>query len=196
MNSTLKRIIQKVCFGNSITRKRVTFGKGSYIREHAKISGGQYIELGSNVRIYPYCRIECFDYISGEKLSPSLKIGDNVLMGRNNTILCADSIEIGNDSLLASNIFISDENHGINPEAGVRYECQRLSTNPVKIGKNCWIGEKVMIMPGVVIGDNSVVGGGSVVTRSIPQNSIAIGDPAKVIKQYDFDEHCWSRVDT
>ena len=159
MNGTLKRIIQKVCFGNSITRRHVTFGKNSYIREHSKISGGKYIKLGSNARIYPYCRVECFNYISGEKLNPSLKIGDNVLIGRNTTILCADSIEIGDNSMLASNIFISDENHGMNPEAGFRYECQQISTNQVKIGKNCWIGEKVMIMPGVVIGDNSVVGG-------------------------------------
>lgn len=195
MNSTLKRIIQKVCFGNSITRKRVTFGKGSYIREHAKISGGQYIQLGSNTRIYPYCRIECFDYISGKKLSPRLKIGDNVLIGRNDTILCANSIEIGNDCMLAANIFISDENHGTDLSSGKRYECNSIVTERVCIGKNCWIGEKAIILPGVTIGDNAIIGAGSVVTKNIPANVVAVGNPARVIKKYNFNLNCWERIE-
>lgn len=195
MNVFLKKIILKVCFGNSFTRKNVVFGKDSYIREHAKISGGKYINLGNHTRILPYCRIECFDKISGENYSPCLQIGNNVLLGRNSTILCADRIEIGDDSLFASYIFISDENHGMDPEAGIRYEKQKLTTRSVKIGKNCWVGEKVIILPGTVIGDNCVIGAGSVVKGIFEANSMIVGSPGRVIRKYSFETHHWEKLE-
>ena len=62
----IKAISVKLYFGNSFFRKKVKFGRGAFIREHVKISGGKYIILGDNARIYPYSRIECFEWISGE----------------------------------------------------------------------------------------------------------------------------------
>ena len=194
MKETLKKLAVKLFFGNSFFRKGVSFGFGSFIREHAKISGGQYIKIGNHSRIYPYSRIECFDKISGESFSPKLIIGNNVLMGRRTTILCADSITIGDDCMFASDCFISDENHGMDPSLGIRYERQKLTTKPVSIGKNVWIGEKAMIMPGVTIGDNSVIGGGSVVTKDVPANTLVAGNPAKAIKQYNYSTHSWERA--
>ena len=194
MKSILKKFLIKVYFGNPVFRKGIKFGKGSYVREHAQIGGGEHIEFGDNVRVSQYCRIICFDNISGEILNPKLTVGNNVFMGRNLTILCADSVVIEDDCLFGSFCFISDENHGMNPEVGVRYECQQISTNQVKIGKNCWIGEKAIILPGVTIGNNTIIGAGSVVTKDIPADSIAVGNPAKVIKKYNFDLNCWERI--
>lgn len=190
----MKEWILHLLFGNSITRKGVHFDKKSYIREHCKVSRGSNIFLGKHTRILPYSRIECFKYISGERFNPKLVIGDNVLLGRNTTILCAGSIKIGANSLFASYCFISDENHGMDPSLNERYECQKITINSVEIGRNCWIGEKVIILPGVTIGDNTVIGAGSVVTRSLPSNVIAVGNPAKIIKQFNFDNNKWESI--
>lgn len=190
----IKEFILHLLFGNSLVRKGVHFGKGSYIREHCKVSGGNSIFMGNHARIFPYSRIECFTYISGEKFTPRMEIGDNVLLGRNTTILCANSIKIGANSLFASYCFISDENHGMDLSINERYECQKITTSFVEIGQNCWIGEKVIILPGVTIGDNTIVGAGSVVTRSLPANVIAVGNPVRIVKKYNYDKKEWEKV--
>lgn len=64
----------------------------------------------------------------------------------------------------------------------------------MKIGKNCWIGEGVIIMPGVAIGDGCVIGAHSIVKNSIPEASIAVGSPAKVVKRYSFEQKKWIKV--
>ena len=89
---------------------------------------------------------------------------------------------------------ISSENHGMDPESEKSYMRQPLVSKPVSIGDGCWIGEKVCILPGVTIGKKCVIGAGSVVTKSIPDYSIAVGNPAKVVKQYNFETQHWEKV--
>lgn len=191
----LKNIAIKIYYGNPLFRKNIKrIGKDSFIREHTKISGGRYITIGNNTRIYPYSRLECFTNISGKTLNPRLQIGDNIIMGRNTTILCANEIVIGSNCMFGSYCFISDENHGMDPSSDKRYECQPLQLSNVIIGENCWIGEKVIILPGITIGDNSIVGAGSIVTRDIPPNTIAVGNPARVIKRFNYDTRTWEKV--
>lgn len=67
-------------------------------------------------------------------------------------------------------------------------------TAPVKIGKRCWLGEGVIVMPGVTIGDGCIIGAHSIVNKDIPANSIAVGSPAKVIKRYSYEKKCWVKV--
>jgi lipopolysaccharide O-acetyltransferase len=69
-----------------------------------------------------------------------------------------------------------------------------LNSLPVIISKNVWIGESVSILPGVRIGKASIIGANSVVTKDIPDYSIAAGNPAKVIKKYNFATRCWERI--
>ena len=71
---------------------------------------------------------------------------------------------------------------------------QPLQTKPVSIGDGCWIGEKVCILPGVSIGKKCVIGAASVVVKSIPDYCIAAGNPAKVIKRYNFVSHQWEKT--
>ena len=92
---------------------------------------------------------------------------------------------------MASNILITTENHGIDPQK--KYAEQILISNDVKIGRNCWIGEKVTILPGVTIGNNVIIGAGSVVTKSFEDNTIIAGCPAKCIKKYNFDKNQWEK---
>lgn len=193
MKKLIKAIILKVFFGNSFARKGVKFGKGSYIREHAQIGGGKHIRLGTHTRISPYSRLMCFENISGEKLEPELIIGDNVFIGRNITISCCNRVEIGEDTLITGCCFIGDSEHGMDPECGKRYEAQPMIRKATKIGKNCFLGEKAVVLPGVEIGDNCIIGAGSVVTKSFKSDCLLAGNPARVIKKYNFDTNEWER---
>ena len=109
-------------------------------------------------------------------------------------------IEIGNNVLMASHVFISDNSHGsykcnfLDSDPTVPPAKRNYVTAPIKIGNNVWIGEGVMIMPGVTIGDGCVIGAHSIVNKSIPENTIAVGTPAKVIKQYNFETKHWEKA--
>ena len=71
---------------------------------------------------------------------------------------------------------------------------RKYRTRPVFIEDNVWIGESVSVLPGVRIGKNSIIGANSVVTKNIPENSIAVGNPARVIKKYNFETSFWEKI--
>lgn len=194
MKKFIKNMAIKCWFGNSMLRKGVTFGKDSYIREHAQIGGGHHITLGTHSRISQYSRLMCFEKISGEELNPQLTIGDNCFFGRNLTISCSNRVEIGNDCLITGYVFICDSEHGMDPECGKRYETQPMIRKTTKIGNNVFIGEKAMIMPGVTIGNNCIIGAGSIVKKSFPDNCMIVGNPAKCVKKYNYKVHQWERI--
>lgn len=141
--------------------------------------------LKSKVRLGDDTRI---DFYANGRLS----IGEKCYLGNRNSFLVGADITIGNRVLMASDVMIASENHIPKPEQDDIYG--DLDMRPVVIGDGCWIAEKVCIMPGVQIGDYSVVGAASVVTKSIPSYSIAVGNPAKVIKKYNFNKHIWEKV--
>jgi len=110
--------------------------------------------------------------------SGSIMLGDYCLISPGVRISAADSIKIGNNCMLAANVYISDSDwHGIYNRIRP-FRC----TKPVVLEDNVWLGESVIVNKGVTIGENCVVGAGSVVTKNIPPNSIAAGNPARVIK--------------
>ena len=132
----------------------------------------------------------------GNSKQPLINIGNNCYIGFGFTILAGTGakINIGNDVLIASNVLITNENHGINPDDLNEYMNQKLYCKNVSIGDGCWIGEKVCILPGVNIGKKCVIGAGAIVTKSVPDYSIAVGNPARVIKKYDFNKHSWENI--
>lgn len=155
------------------------------------ITNPKYIQLENNIRVKDGARIECYTKFAGKKLTPQLNIKENVIIGYNFSCLVADKITIEKNTILASNVLITSENHSIDPENIIPYHEQPLLTGTVSIGEGCWIGEKVVILPNVNIGKKCVIAAGAVVTKNIPDYSIAGGIPAKVIKRYDFEKHEW-----
>lgn len=169
-----------------------SFGKDSIIMHPSNIPDSQYIKIGSNVTILQNARIQVFNKLTGN--DANVTIGNNCYIGTSLSILAGANVEIENDVLIASNVLITSENHGMNPESEIPYMNQPLLCKPVKIKEGTWIGEKVSILSGVTIGKKCIIGTNAVVTKDIPDYSIAIGIPAKVVKKYNFEKHEWERV--
>ena len=107
-----------------------------------------------------------------------------VCVNKNVHIGCINRITIGKGTLIGSNVLITDHSHGDKEYDLTPSNRPLYSQGPVVIGKNVWIGENVGILPDVTIGDNCIICAGSVVTRSIPNNSIAAGNPARIVRQF------------
>ena len=110
--------------------------------------------------------------------------GKMVYANYNPTCVDDTHIYIGNYTMIGPNVTIATAGHPILPELREKLYQYNMS---VKIGRNCWIGAGVTIVPGVTIGDNTVIGAGSVVTKDIPANVVAVGNPCKVMRQ--INEH-------
>lgn len=110
--------------------------------------------------------------------------GKNVYANFNLTLVDDSHIYVGDYTMIAPNVVIATAGHPILPE--LREKAYQYNM-PVHIGRNCWIGAGALIMPGVTIGDNTVIGAGSVVTKDIPANVVAVGNPCRVMRE--INEH-------
>lgn len=162
-----------------------------YVRGRSSIRFGDGLTTGVNVRLDAY---------APHSSQPVLFIGHHVQINDSVHIGAIEQVVIGDYVLIASRVFISDHNHG---NYQVQDELSRpekppadrpLSSSPVHIGNNVWIGEMVCILPGVSIGDGAIIGANSVVTKDIPSNSIAAGNPARVIRVFDASTQTWKRI--
>lgn len=106
--------------------------------------------------------------------------GNNVYANFNLTMVDDTHIYVGDCTMFGPNVTVATAGHPICPE--LREKAYQFNM-PVHIGRNCWIGAGALIMPGVTIGDNSVIGAGSVVTKDIPSNVVAVGNPCKVMRE-------------
>lgn len=106
--------------------------------------------------------------------------GKNVYANFNLTLVDDTHIYVGDHTMIGPNVTIASAGHPILPE--LREKGYQFNM-PVHIGKNCWIGAGVVIVPGINIGDNTVIGAGSIVTKDIPANSVAVGNPCRVIRE-------------
>lgn len=121
----------------------------------------------------------------------NIYLGNNVSINMNCTFVDCNKIEIGDNVLVASNVQLYTAAHPVelserltpdwNMETG-QYFCRTYAL-PIKIGSGCWLGGGVIVLPGVTIGEGSVIGAGSVVTKDIPANSLAVGNPCHVIRK-------------
>ena len=168
------------------------FGNGSRIDHPAFVLGGESIRIGARVLVHRGSRIEALNPANGVT---RITIGDGVTIHPGFHIGAVDSITIGNGVLFASGVYVTDHDHDFsNPEEAV-IDNHRVLTAPVHIGEFAWLGERVMVLKGVTIGERSIVGAGSVVTGDVLPYSIAVGVPARVIRIYDRQAKRWARVD-
>ena len=150
--------------------------------------GLRYMEFGDQVEMHFNARVQCIDYFqpTNQHFKPRLILHDHVVVQAMCHIGCIDRVEIGEWSTMGARCYITDHTHGGTSREELLLPPRKrplVSRGPVKIGKYVHLGEGVCVMPGVTIGDYSVIGAGAVVTRDIPPFSVAVGSPAKVIKQ-------------
>ncbi len=107
----------------------------------------------------------------------NIRIGKNVFINHSCTMMDRGGITVGDDCFLGPNVSLITTNHGLSPE-----ERRTIINKPIIIGNNVWIGAGAIVLPGVTVGDNAVIGAGSVVTGDVPENTVVVGNPAKIIK--------------
>ncbi len=152
--------------------------------------------FGRNIHLGKYAQIICasdncvrLTSWPCKQADAKIVIGDYCLISPGVRISAAQSIRIGDNCMLAANVIISDSDwHGIYNRIRP-FRC----TKPVVIENNVWLGERVIVTKGVTIGENSVVGAGSVVTKNIPANSVAAGNPARIIKTINSNRRMLKR---
>jgi lipopolysaccharide O-acetyltransferase len=181
----------------SLVYTKLFFSRARLIRLPFDIRNKKNINLGIGLTTGVGCRIEAYPQNSENK--EVLVFGKNVEINDYVHIAAGEKIIIGDNVLIASKVFISDLNHGNykgNYQDSPLSEpnSRKLSTSPIIIKDNVWIGEGVCVMSGVTIGVGCVIGALSVITKDLPDFSIAVGAPAKVIKIFDFDKKEWINV--
>lgn len=167
-------------------RKFNEIGIDSLIMWPFYIRGMSFVKIGNNFHAGHDLTLEALHEHNGIKYSPNIVIGDNVTINSYCHIGCINKITIESGVLIASKVFITDHTHGKTTIEDMNISPNKrplFSKGGVFIKKNAWIGECVSIMSGVTIGENSIIGANSVVTKDIPDNSIAAGAPARIIKR-------------
>ena len=174
------------------------FKNARLIRFPFRVRGKQYIKIGKGFTTGFNCRIDALNINNlGEKYL--IEIGENVEINDEVHIGATEKIIIEDNVLIASKVYISDHNHGSykgdeqDSPMSIPKE-RKIHSSPIKIEKNVWIGELCCILQGVTIGEGSIIGAMSVVTKDIPPYTIAVGSPAKLIKRYNFENKKWDKI--
>lgn len=170
------------------------FGFGSIICFPTNtIQNEKHIRIGSGTMIGPHVALSVGIGPGQQNLPETvLRIGDRCVVGRGSGIIAHTSVEIGDDVWTGHNVYITDQNHGYEDvtQPISRQTCP--PDRPVSIGDGSWLGYGVVVLPGARIGRHVVIGANAVVTGEIPDFSVAVGSPARVVRRY-LSGHGWVR---
>ena len=183
---SLRWLYWKNRFGSSASR--VSIGSHVTFQHPNLLHFGKGVGIGSHTYFLP-CT-----WFAGVKYSPKIIIGDHCWIGIRNSFAAIDKVQIGNNVLFAGYVHITDHSHGFE-DVDLPVMKQKLITKgPVIIEDDCWLGFGCEILSGVHIGKHSVVAARAVVTKDVPAYSVVAGNPARVVKRYNFETKQWERV--
>lgn len=149
---------------------------------------GKNVGIGGNTYLGPVTRYAGISY------NPKIIIGEGTWVGKNCSIAAIDKVEIGKHVLFAGHVHITDHSHGYEDIESPIAPQPLTSKGPVIIEDDCWLGFSCEILSGVHIGKHCVVAARSVVTKDVPPYSIVAGNPARIVKQYNFETQKWEKV--
>ncbi|MGY4384248.1 acetyltransferase-like isoleucine patch superfamily enzyme [Pedobacter sp. UYP24] len=195
-NPTFKKIVHRLLIPKNEARPRIWVkwflnpffhnrGSGSKIRFNVRLDVLPFnkFTLGSNSVIEDFCTIN-----NGVG---NVFIGNDSLIGIGNTII--GPVHIGNNIIIAQNVVVSGLNH-IYLEIDIPISKQPIVSKQIIIEDDCWIAANSVITAGVTIGKHSIVAAGSVVTKDVPPYSVVAGNPATLLKAYNFETKTWERI--
>jgi acetyltransferase-like isoleucine patch superfamily enzyme len=162
------------------------FGHGSVICFPANtIFNEQYIHIGEGTLFGPQITLSA-GMVPGQAMvsDPVISVGDRCLIGKGSGIVGHLQITIGDDVWTGHHVYITDQNHGY-ADLDRPISEQVMPERPVTIGDGSWLGHGTVVLPGATIGRHVVVGANSVVTGELPDNCVAVGVPARVIRRLD-----------
>lgn len=167
---------------NPLKHKR---GKGVIVRRQTRLDVLPFnqFSIGDNTLI------EAFTVVNNGM--GDVHIGKNTLIGLSNSL--TGPLQVGDDVMFAQNVALSGLNHGYS-DINIPIRQQECKTSAVVVGNNVWIGANAVVTLGVHIGENSIVAAGSVVTKNVPAYTIVAGNPARILKQYNFETEDWERI--
>jgi lipopolysaccharide O-acetyltransferase len=179
------RLLMDLIFSKLLYPEAGLLRRPFYIRNEGKIKFGHGFTAGPGLIL---------DTIG---VNSAIIIGSDVKANHSLHIGAAQFVSIGDRVLIASGVYISDHGHGsysglTHTSPAVPPNQRVLEVKPVYIGDDVWIGERAVILPGVNIGRGVVVGAGAVVTSDLPEYTVAVGIPARVIKKFNFDSKKWT----
>lgn len=180
----------------NLFKTKLTFSNARIIRFPIDIRGKKFIKVSKGFTTGVGCRMEAYP----EHNQATMFFGENFQMNDYVHITAIEKVQIGNNVLFASKIYVSDCSHGSysgdendSDPTSIPHD-RKLFSKPVIIEDNVWLGEFVSVLPGVTIGKGTIVGANSVVSKSLPPNVIAVGTPAKPIKKYNFETQHWEKI--
>jgi lipopolysaccharide O-acetyltransferase len=169
---------------------KVTYPQARILRRPVYIRGAARIRIGRGFTSGPGLRIDAIEPNGSVVIGRDVQVNNNVHIGAYSTVTIGDRV------LVAGGVFIADHNHGAYAGASQSSPLtppadRVLQGAPVRIGDDVWLGEHVCVLAGVEIGRGVVVGAGAVVTKNLPEFTLAVGSPARVVKRFDFESMTW-----
>lgn len=178
MIAKISQLLQKL----NLKCNKINFTSSQNVTVGKSFKLGQYtttlLHSTSKVRIQDNVDIRNFFNLTTGKQAEII-IHNNVFFNNNCSINCLEKIEIGENTLFGENVRLYDHNHRYNEHQVFH---QDFTTSPIKIGKNCWLGSNVVVLKGVTIGENSIIGAGCIVHKDIPKNTILINKQDQNLK--------------
>ena len=182
--------IQKIIFILFYSSSFKKFGKKSTLSFPFRVNGAKYISIGKKVHVNEGAWILALKI---NERNPFITIGGGTYIGRFTHIVGVSDVKICDNVLISDNVYISDNLHDYK-DIKIPIKSQEiLEKGPVEIGENTWLGENVCVV-GSSVGKHCVIGANSVVTKDIPDYSVAVGSPAKVIKKFNSTTKTWDKV--
>jgi acetyltransferase-like isoleucine patch superfamily enzyme len=169
-------------FINPVMHKK---GRGSCIRRNSRID----VFPANKFIVGKYSTIEDFSVINNGV--GDVVVGNDTRIGMSNVVI--GPVEIGDNVMTAQHVVLSGLNHGFE-DVTLSPKDQKVGTAKIIVEDDVWIGANAVVVAGVTIGKHAIIGAGSVVTKSVPPFSVAVGNPAKIVKEYNSETKVWEKA--